>query len=150
MRVIIQKVSKAQLIIDNQVHSEISQGMVVFVGISRQESHDDLAWLCRKILNMRIFYTEDDKEISILDIKGSIMVVSQFTLFASCKKGNRPSYTRAAPHDEALSLYETFVKMLRSQSNIVIEEGVFQADMRVSLVNQGPMTFILDSKLRDL
>lgn len=147
MRAIIQRVSQASVTIDNNVKSSINKGLLVLLGIEENDNDKDIDWLIRKIIQMRIFSDADDKmNLSVKDIKGDILVISQFTLFASTKKGNRPSFIQAAKPDVAIPLYEKFIVATEKLLNKKIQTGVFGADMQVELINDGPVTIILDSK----
>jgi D-tyrosyl-tRNA(Tyr) deacylase len=151
MRVLIQRVSRASVEIEKKVHGRIDQGILILLGVINEDNLGDIDWLCRKLINLRIFNDENDvMNLSILDVKGDFMVVSQFTLHANSKKGNRPSYIRAASPEIAIPLYEQFVQKLRSESGLKVETGEFGADMKVELLNDGPVTIILDSKNKDL
>lgn len=149
MRVLIQRVSEASVNIDQEEHSRISKGLLILVGIENDDNDEDIAYLCKKIINLRIF---DDKNgvmnESILQIYGQIMVISQFTLQANTRKGNRPSYIKAAKPDIAIPIYERFCEKLEALSGIEIKTGVFGADMKISLTNDGPVTIWIDSKNR--
>ena len=150
MRVVIQRVKNASVTIDGKVKSEIGQGLLILLGIENADTQEDIEWLCRKINNLRIF--GDDKglmNLSIQDVKGAYLVVSQFTLHASTKKGNRPSYIKAARPDFAIPMYEQFVKHLENISQLEVGTGEFGADMKVSLLNDGPVTIIIDSKNKE-
>ncbi len=150
MRVVIQRVSKASVSVDNQKISEIDQGLLIFLGITHLDNEVDVNWLCSKIVNLRIF--EDDNKVMnrcVQDISAQVMVVSQFTLFASTKKGNRPSYLNAAPPDEANKLYLLFIETLQKLLNNKVVCGQFGADMQVSLINNGPVTILIDSKNKE-
>ena len=150
MRVTIQKVSEASVMINQKVKSEIKQGLVVLLGISEDDCLDDIEWLCKKIIALRVFSDEQGKmNQSLLDIDGQILLISQFTLFASTKKGNRPSYIRSAHPDIAIPLYEAFHKCLEKLLDKQISTGEFGADMKVSLCNDGPVTINIDSKTRE-
>ena len=150
MRVTIQRVSEASVLINQKVKSEIKQGLVVLLGISADDSFDDIEWLCKKIIALRIFSDEQGKmNQSLLDVDGQILLISQFTLFASTKKGNRPSYIRSAHPDIAIPLYEAFHKCLEKLLDKQISTGEFGADMKVSLCNDGPVTINIDSKTRE-
>ncbi len=147
MRVIIQRVSEASVEINNAIKSKITKGLLVLVGFENEDLQEDLDWISNKLLNLRIFADENGKmNLSVNDIKGELLIVSQFTLFASTKKGNRPSFLNSAKPDIAIPLYETFVKKLSTQ--ISTKTGEFGADMKVSLVNDGPVTIFIDSKNR--
>ena len=149
MRVLIQRVSEANVKIDQVEYSSISEGMLVLVGIENEDTEEDIDYLCKKIVNLRIF---DDEEgvmnESVLQKGYEIMVISQFTLHANTRKGNRPSYINAAKPDVAIPIYEKFCKQLELQSGIAIKTGEFGADMKVSLVNDGPVTIWIDSKAK--
>ena len=149
MRVLIQRVSEANVKINQVEYSRISKGMLVLVGIENDDTEEDIDYLCKKILNLRIF---DDEEgvmnESVLQKENEIMVISQFTLHANTRKGNRPSYIKAAKPDIAIPIYEKFCKQLELQSGIEIKTGEFGADMKVSLINDGPVTIWIDSKAK--
>ena len=150
MRIIIQRVRNASVTIEGVEHSAINQGMMILVGIEEADGDEDIAFLTKKIANMRIFDDADGvMNRSILDIDGEILVVSQFTLHASTKKGNRPSYIRSAPEPISRPLYEQFVAHLQSLLGTKVETGEFGADMKVSLVNDGPVTICIDSKNKE-
>ena len=150
MRVVIQRVQEASVRIDGFVKSKITEGLLILLGIEDADSADDILWLAAKISNLRIFSDEAGlMNRSIVDIGGAFLVVSQFTLFASTKKGNRPSFLRSAKPDFAVPLYEKFVAELRKISNLTVETGVFGADMKVNLLNAGPVTIVMDSKNRE-
>ena len=151
MRIVIQRVREASVTIDGQVHGAIGQGLMILVGVCDEDTDEDIDYLCRKVVQMRIF---DDSEgvmnIPITEVPGSgILVVSQFTLMASTKKGNRPSYIHASKPDFAVPMYEKFVAKLQELFGKKIEPGVFGANMQVALVNDGPVTIIMDSLQRD-
>jgi D-tyrosyl-tRNA(Tyr) deacylase len=147
MRAVIQRVSEASVTINNNVKSQIKIGLLVLLGIEENDNDKDIEWLIKKITQMRIFSDEDGKmNLSVQDINGDILVISQFTLYASTKKGNRPSFIQAAKPVIAIPLYETFLTQLKTQLNKEIYSGEFGADMKVALVNDGPVTIILDSK----
>jgi D-tyrosyl-tRNA(Tyr) deacylase len=150
MRAVIQRVSCAEVTIDNKVKGQIQQGLVVLVGIEEADQANDIDWLCGKIVRLRIF--NDANEVmnrSVSEVGGEILVISQFTLFASTGKGNRPSYSRAARPQIALPLYHQFLATLEAQLGKPIYSGEFGAHMLVSLTNEGPVTIIIDSKLRE-
>ena len=150
MRVIIQRALKASVTIDNKVKSAIKNGLLVLVGIEDADTEEDIKWLAKKIVNLRIFDDENKvPNISIKDIGGDILVVSQFTLHASTKKGNRPSYLKASKADIAIPLYEKFIVQLGSDLNKKIFTGEFGADMKVELINDGPVTIWIDTKNRE-
>ena len=149
MRTVIQRVSKASVTIEGTVKSAIGKGFLVLIGICDEDSLEDVEWLVKKIANLRVF---DDEEgvmnRSIMDIGGEILVVSQFTLFASYKKGNRPSWFRAGSHEHSIPLYESFCSKLSEAIGKPVGTGEFGADMKVDLLNDGPVTIITDSKLK--
>lgn len=148
MRVVVQRVSSGSVQIDGKPKSEISKGFVILLGIANNDDTEDIGWLIKKITNLRVFSDEQGKmNLSILDINGSALVISQFTLFASTKKGNRPSFIRSAKPDLAIPLYEEFVRLL--SEHLHVGTGEFGADMKVSLCNDGPVTIIIDSKNRE-
>ncbi|MDP5170434.1 MAG: D-aminoacyl-tRNA deacylase [Bacteroidia bacterium] len=147
MRALIQRVSQASVTIEGQLHGQIGAGLLVLLGIAPDDTHADIDWLIRKITLLRIFNDADGKmNHSVQDIDGGLLVVSQFTLFADSKKGNRPSYTKSAPPSIAIPLYEAFLSQLRTQFQGQIGTGVFGADMKVALLNDGPVTIMLDSR----
>ena len=150
MRAIIQRVSEASVFIANKKHSSIDQGLLVFVGWGIDDMAKDSDWMIRKILNMRIFKDHEDvMNRSIIEIQGQILVVSQFTLHASIKKGNRPSYIRSANTETAKPLYDDFLEKLWRISNLPIKSGVFGADMKIKSINDGPITINIDSKNKE-
>jgi D-tyrosyl-tRNA(Tyr) deacylase len=147
MRAVIQRVREAKVVIAGAVRSVIGQGLLVLVAVEESDSHDDIAWLCGKTVRLRIF--DDDAGVmnrSVLDVGGSILVVSQFTLYASTRKGNRPSYSRSALPPVAVPRYEEFVAALSRELGKPVLTGEFGAQMQVSLVNDGPVTIIIDTK----
>ena len=149
MRVILQRVDFASVSVAKKVKSQINYGLLIFLGIEKGDSHEDVSWLTNKILSLRIFSNDKDHmDRSILDVSGEIMVISQFTLHAKTKKGNRPSYIRAANAEIAKEFYEFFIQNLKS-SNLNIQSGVFGADMKIELINNGPVTIFIDSKKRE-
>ncbi len=146
MKVVLQRVTDCQLVIDNRVYSEINAGLLVLLGVTQEDTQEDIDWLVNKVCNLRIFNDADGKmNLSIKDTSGALLVVSQFTLHASTKKGNRPSYIKASKPEHAIPMYESFVSKCREEISIV-ETGVFGADMKVSFTNDGPVTIIIDSK----
>lgn len=150
MKVVLQRVSSASVTIENKTVADIQKGLLVLVGIEDADSQEDIEWLVGKITKIRIFDDENQvMNLSIKDIDGDIITVSQFTLHAATKKGNRPSYIKAAKPDVAIPLYENFVQQLQIELGKKIQTGVFGADMKVSLVNDGPVTIIMDSKNRE-
>ena len=150
MRAFIQRVSSASVTINNKIKSEIKNGLLVFVGIEDADTIEDIEWLSNKVVNLRIF---DDKNkvpnISVKDIDGDILAVSQFTIHASTKKGNRPSYIKASKAEIAIPLYEQFIIQLANDLGKIIFTGEFGAEMKVQLINEGPVTIIIDSKNRE-
>ena len=147
MRVVIQRVSEASVVINNSVFNKIGNGLLVLLGIEEADSNEDINWLCSKMSKMRIFNDENDvMNLSVMDVNGEILVISQFTLHASTKKGNRPSYIRAAKPETAIPLYKKFVEQLSKEINRKVKTGEFGADMKVKLINDGPVTIIMDSK----
>ncbi|MBK8052224.1 MAG: D-tyrosyl-tRNA(Tyr) deacylase [Saprospiraceae bacterium] len=151
MRVVIQRVLKASVTIDDTIHSEINKGLLVLLGIEKEDTLDDATWLALKLSAMRIFSDQDGKmNLSISEVEnGEFLVVSQFTLYASTKKGNRPSFIKSGHPDIAIPLYEYFCKKLKDVASVNVKTGVFAADMKVSLINDGPVTIIMDSKTRE-
>jgi len=148
MRVVIQRVSRAAVHIEGKTVGAIARGLLILVGVEEADGEEDLVWLCGKIAGMRIFSDPDGKmNLSLVDVGGSALVVSQFTLHASTKKGNRPGFTQAARPETAIPLYERFVAELRT--SVPVETGEFGADMQVELVNDGPVTILMDSKNRE-
>lgn len=146
MRAVVQRVSGAQVVSDGEMLGSITQGLLVLLAVSREDDEQDIVYLANKILNLRIFEDEQGKmNLSVQDIKGRLLIVSQFTLYGDCRKGNRPSFVNAAPPSVAEHLYERFLQVLRA-SGTPVESGMFQASMDVGLVNQGPVTVLLDSK----
>ena len=145
MKAVIQRVSEASVKVDGNVVGEINTGFMLLIGIDENDEKTDAEWLVQKILNLRIFGDENDKlNLSIKDINGEILCISQFTLIADYKKGNRPSFIKAAKADKAIPLFEYFKEEL-SKSDLKIESGIFGADMKVSLTNDGPVTIVMDS-----
>ncbi|KAA9340762.1 D-aminoacyl-tRNA deacylase [Adhaeribacter soli] len=150
MRVIIQRVSEAAVRINGQVKGQIGTGLLLLAGFTGSDTEEDLAWISKKIVQMRIFNDADGKmNLSLQDVAGNILLISQFTLYANTKKGNRPSYINAAPPAIAIPLYEKFIAQLETEFGKSIQTGEFGADMKVSLLNDGPVTIILDSQQRD-
>lgn len=150
MRVVIQRVSKASVTIDGQVRGEILNGLMILLGIEESDGNEDVEWLTRKIVQLRIFAdAQGVMNLSVQEAGGSIMVISQFTLHASTRKGNRPSYIRAARPEHAVPLYEQFIENLEILTSKKVVSGVFGAMMDISMVNTGPVTIIIDSKQRE-
>jgi D-tyrosyl-tRNA(Tyr) deacylase len=150
MRVVIQRVRKAQVTIEENTREQIGQGILVLLGIEMADVQSDVDWLINKVLNLRIFDDENGvMNKSLLEIKGELMIVSQFTLMAATKKGNRPSYIRAANHEHAIPLYESFVEKAKTLLDSKVATGSFGAMMQVSLENDGPVTILMDSKNKE-
>jgi D-tyrosyl-tRNA(Tyr) deacylase len=150
MRILIQRVAEAQVKVDNQMVGAIQKGLLILVGIEDADSEEDVDWLAQKTVQLRIF--TDNQGVmneSLLQQKGQLLVISQFTLHAQTKKGNRPSYIRAARPEKAIPLYEHFLKTLETLTNQRVERGIFGADMKVQLINDGPVTIWIDSKNRE-
>ena len=150
MRIVIQRVVEASVSIDGELHSAIKGGYMVLVGVREGDTDDDAKWLAMKTVNLRVFDDENGvMNRNILDSGGEVLAVSQFTLNASTKKGNRPSYIHAAGHELAVPLYELYCKEVEALMGKEVKQGVFGAEMQVSLINDGPVTIIIDSKLRE-
>lgn len=150
MRIVVQRVSEASVSIDGKIVGSISQGLMVLVGIETADVQSDADYLVQKLVNLRIFNDEEGKmNLSIQDVGGELLVVSQFTLHASTKKGNRPSYIRAARPEQAIPLYYYFIEQAQKELKSEIQTGEFGADMKVSLINDGPVTIIIDSVNKD-
>lgn len=150
MRVVVQKVTQASVVIENQTVASINKGLLVLVGIEDTDTSDDITWLSAKIVNLRVF--DDDKgvmNLSVKDVEGEVLIVSQFTLHASTKKGNRPSYIRAARPEVAIPIYEAFIKHTETLLGKPIPTGQFGAMMQVSLCNDGPVTILIDTKNKE-
>ena len=151
MRTVVQRVSQASVTIDGKEKSKIRQGLLVLLGIGEDDTQEDIDYLVKKLVNLRIFNDSDGvMNHSVQDVDGDMMVVSQFTLMAATKKGNRPSYIRAARHEISIPLYEAFIRNAEAAMGKKIATGEFGADMKVSLLNDGPVTIIMDSKQKDL
>ena len=148
MKAVIQRVSEAQVKVEGEIVGDIATGLLLLIGIDEDDAQSDADWLVQKILNLRIFGDEEGKlNLSVLDVSGEILCISQFTLIADYKKGNRPSFIKAAKPDKAIPLFEYFKSDI-SKSNLKIESGIFGADMKVSLLNDGPVTIVMDSKTK--
>ena len=146
MRVVIQRVKNASVEIDGNVNGKINTGFLVLLGIASTDTKQDVDYLVKKVVNLRVFSDENDKmNLSLKDVNGELLVISQFTLYGNCREGNRPSFIEAARPDVAVPLYEYFVEECKKQISVV-ETGVFGADMKVSLLNEGPVTIIIESK----
>lgn len=150
MRIVIQRVSHASVTIDGNIKSKIGNGFLILLGIEEIDGEEDIDWLVRKIINLRVF---DDEEgvmnRSIMDVGGEFLVISQFTLFASYKKGNRPSWFRAAKHEISIPLYNQFCEKLAKESQLIVKTGEFGAEMKVELLNDGPVTICMDTKNKE-
>jgi D-tyrosyl-tRNA(Tyr) deacylase len=147
MKTVIQRVSSASVTIDSKIVAEIHKGLLVLIGIEDADNQDDIVWISQKIAKLRIF--GDDKDVmnlSVKDVDGEVIVVSQFTLHASTKKGNRPSYIKASKPEIAISLYEQFIQQLEKELGKKVQTGIFGEDMKVALLNDGPVTIVIDSK----
>lgn len=150
MRLVVQRVSAASVTINESIFSNIEEGLLILLGIEEADTTEDVEWLCRKITEMRIFADENGKmNRSLKDIKGEALVVSQFTLHASTKKGNRPSFIKAARPEKAIPLYEAFIALLSTMLENPVKTGVFGADMKIALINDGPVTLVIDSKNKE-
>jgi len=150
LRVVIQRVAEASVMIENKIVASINRGLLILLGIEDADSQEDIDWLVAKIAKIRIFGDENNvMNLSVQDIDGEIIVVSQFTLHAGTKKGNRPSYIKAAKPEIAIPLYENFVRKLESEISKKVQTGEFGADMKVSLLNDGPVTILIDSKNKE-
>lgn len=150
MRTVIQRVQRACVKVNGSVVSSIEHGYLILLGVEATDTEEDIQWLCRKVLGLRVFDDENGvMNRNILDVDGNIIVVSQFTLYASYKKGNRPSWLRAAGHDHAVPMYERFVEVLGEGLGRPVGTGVFGADMKIELVNDGPVTICMDTKNKE-
>jgi D-tyrosyl-tRNA(Tyr) deacylase len=150
MKTVTQRVSSASVTIDGKIVANIQKGLLVLVGIEDADNQEDIHWLCQKIANLRIFGDENElMNLSVKDVDGEIIVVSQFTLHALTKKGNRPSYIKASRPEIAIPLYEGFITTLENELGKKVQTGVFGADMKVALVNDGPVTIVIDSKNKE-
>ena len=150
MRAVIQRVSKASVTIDNKIHSQIKNGLLVLAGIEDADTAEDGEWLSGKIVNLRIFNDDNGvMNVSVKDFNGDILAVSQFTLHASTKKGNRPSYIKASKPEIAIPMYEKFVQQLSGDLGKSVVTGIFGADMKVDLLNDGPVTIVIDTKNKE-
>ncbi len=150
MRLVIQRVSEASVTIDGSLYSNIGKGLLVLVGVENEDTEADALWLANKTAAMRIFEDEDGvMNRSVVDVDGELLAVSQFTLTASTRKGNRPSYIRAAGHDLAIPLYNRYCELLEAAAGRPVQRGVFGADMKVRLLNDGPVTIVIDSRLKE-
>ncbi len=147
MKAVIQRVSKASVTVDQKIVANISDGLLILLGIEDEDNDEDITWLSKKIVNLRIFNDENNvMNSSLLQTNGEAIIVSQFTLHASTKKGNRPSYIKASKPDFAIPMYEKFIKEFENQLGKKVQTGIFGADMKVDLLNDGPVTIIIDTK----
>ena len=150
MRAVLQRVTKASCTVDGKITGEIEGGLLVLLGIEDADGQEDTDWLSAKLINLRIFSDEQGlMNRSLLDMEGNILVISQFTLYAATKKGNRPGFTKAARPEKAIPLYEAMIKQLSTLLNKPVQTGVFGADMQISLVNDGPVTIVIDTKNKE-
>ena len=150
MRLVIQRVSHASVTVDGQVISSIGNGLMILVGVEKEDTEEDAKWLASKVAGMRIFNdSQGVMNCSVVDVDGELLAISQFTLTASTRKGNRPSYFRAAGHELAVPMYEKFCSLLEEAAGRPVGKGIFGADMKVSLLNDGPVTIIIDSRIRE-
>jgi D-tyrosyl-tRNA(Tyr) deacylase len=150
MKAVIQRVTSASVSIENEIYNQINQGLLLLIGVEQEDLKEDADYLIQKISNLRIFSDSEGKmNLSIQEIQGEFLVISQFTLHASTKKGNRPSFIKAARPEVAIPLYEYFCETLKMSSNLVVKTGKFAADMKISLINDGPVTILIDSKNRE-
>ena len=150
MRAVLQRVSEASCTVDGKITGEIKTGFLVLLGVEDADTDEDLRWLAQKIASMRVFGDENGlMNKALADVNGDILLISQFTLFASTKKGNRPGFTRAARPDKAIPMYEKMIKVLEEITNKRVATGIFGADMKISLLNDGPVTIIMDTKDKD-
>jgi D-tyrosyl-tRNA(Tyr) deacylase len=150
MKVVIQRVAEASVSIEQKVEGQIGKGLLILLGIGLEDSQEDIDWLCKKIVNLRIFSDDEGlMNLSIDDVKGDVLLISQFTLHAKTKKGNRPSYIKAAPPKLAIPLYEKFIERLSTELGKKIQTGEFGANMQVSLINDGPVTIVIDTKQKE-
>ncbi|MFD2891886.1 D-aminoacyl-tRNA deacylase [Flavobacterium chuncheonense] len=150
MRVVIQRVSEASVTVEGKRIAEIQKGLLIFVGIEDTDKQEDIDWLAQKITNLRVFADENDvMNLSVKDAKGDVLIISQFTLHALTKKGNRPSYIKAAKPNIAVPLYEAFVKKIEQELDKTVQTGDFGANMKVALINDGPVTITIDTKNKE-
>ena len=150
MRAVVQRVTQASVRIRQQIHAEIGQGLLILLGIESKDTLEDVQWLAAKIIHLRIFNDlQGVMNLSVEEIEGQCLVVSQFTLHASTKKGKRPSYIKAAPPAMAIPLYDAFIQTLKEISTLTVQSGIFGADMQIALINNGPVTLIIDTKNKE-
>lgn len=148
MKIVVQRVKEANVKVDNEIVGKISEGLMLLIGVDEEDDNNDADWLIKKIIDLRIFSDQDGKmNLSVKDISGEILCISQFTLISDYKKGNRPSYIKAAKPEKAIPLFDYFKQEIK-KSGLKIESGIFGADMKVSLLNDGPVTLVLDSKTK--
>ena len=146
LRAVIQRVLNASVAVDGKTIGSIEKGILVFLGVAPEDTEKDIKWLADKIVGLRIFEDEQEKmNKSLLDINGEVLIISQFTLYGDCRKGKRPSFTLSAKPEFAKNMYDKFITYVKDNNNIKVETGIFQADMKVSLINDGPVTFMLDT-----
>lgn len=146
MRVVVQRVTSSKVIVENKIVGSINKGFNLLIGISKEDTIEDLIYVRDKVLNLRVFEDDNNKlNLSLLDVKGEILAISQFTLYGDCRKGRRPNFMNAMAGEEANSLYEEFLRILR-ETGLKVEKGVFGANMQVDIVNDGPVTILIDSK----
>lgn len=151
MRIFIQRVAHAQVVVDGDIVGQIGQGLLVLLGFTHNDTEQDISWAVKKVCQLRVFNDEAGKmNLSVRDVGGELLLVSQFTLFADCAKGNRPSYTRSAPPSIAIPLYEQSVSAFREAMKGGVATGIFGADMKVSLLNDGPVSMLLDSQQQNI
>jgi len=147
LRAVVQRVTQATVVVDNKIVSQIEKGLLVFLGISKNDRESDINWMADKIVNLRIFEDSQNKmNSSLLDVNGEVLVVSQFTLYGDCRKGRRPSFTDSANPSKARVLYDKFLSYLKEKYPINVQQGEFQAHMKVNIINDGPVTLLLDSQ----
>ncbi len=147
MRAVVQRVKRAEVRVEGSITGKIEKGILVLLGVGEDDENKDLEYIADKIINLRIFEDNDDKmNLSVLDVGGKVLVVSQFTLYGDCRKGNRPSYSKAARPPKAQDYYDRFIEYLSNKYSIKVESGVFQASMEVDFINDGPVTLMIDSK----
>lgn len=147
MRAVVQRVKRAEVRVEGSITGKIEKGILVLLGVGEDDEIKDLEFMADKIMNLRIFEDDADKmNLSVLDVDGSVLVVSQFTLYGDCRKGNRPSYSKAARPEKAKDYYDRFIEYISNKYNIKVESGIFQASMEVDFINDGPVTLMLDSK----
>ncbi len=150
MRLVVQRVTDASVSINGEIHNSIGQGLLILMGTEDSDNELDIEWLAGKVANLRIFNDSGNiMNLSVRDIRGEILVISQFTLFAQTKKGNRPSYIKASKPETAIPKYESFIRQLKSATGLSVKSGIFGADMKVSLLNDGPVTIFIDSKNKE-